>query len=540
MAIAKRAAAGLAVFVVAIVLRAVGVSFGLDFDDPSQAIFDHEVDEETMVVAVRDSLLRGDFHPGRFLYWGSGGFYLYGAADAATLGAIALLSSHGFVEGRDRLAENPSLLFLVHRIVSLIAGGLTVVVVLRVLWRERGAIAAVAGAATLAAGYLHVRLSHFGTLDVLLTLFASLVLDRSLRLAATGRARHLLVAGALVGAATAVKYNGFLLAVPVGLAWLLSRRAPRAERPSFGALFAAGAAAIAVLVALSPHVFFAADDLMHHLGDLSRHRFQFTRVPAALAYHGVNSVWIGFGESATLLALAGAVLLLRDGRRGMTLLLLATSLVLFPVLIPQTAVRYGAPVQVTLALLAGCAVELVSRRTARPRAAAAILVAAAVLPSLARSASFDWLLTRPDTRTDVVRALRDAGARPTDVLAYGFLGLPGPSRTHAPPITQNYLQMVLQLEVLTPDDVRRSPPRFILLERSAIDLMQLPFGWSALEPIVSERYRPVLDLEPRRNGRDPVLFDRDAGQPSLLLPYGRPWQMTRPGPSLVLYERAEG
>jgi dolichyl-phosphate-mannose-protein mannosyltransferase len=136
------------------------------------------------------------------------------------------------------------------RIAAAVAGTITVALIYVLAWRllRRGAdgraatVGAFAAAGLLATDFLHVVQSRIGMLDVFITLFVvaavlAIVLDRDGsrdRRWLLGRPWRL-VAGASLGAATAVKWSGAYVALAViGLviAWELARR--HRERPADG------------------------------------------------------------------------------------------------------------------------------------------------------------------------------------------------------------------------------------------------------------------------------------------------------------------
>jgi len=136
------------------------------------------------------------------------------------------------------------------RIAAAVAGTITVALIYVLAWRllRRGVpgraatVGAFAAAGLLATDFLHVVQSRIGMLDVFITLFVvaaalAIVLDRDrsrYRRWLLGRPWRL-VAGASLGAATAVKWSGAYVALAViGLviAWELARR--HRERPADG------------------------------------------------------------------------------------------------------------------------------------------------------------------------------------------------------------------------------------------------------------------------------------------------------------------
>ncbi|MBM3984484.1 MAG: hypothetical protein FJ296_02145, partial [Planctomycetes bacterium] len=160
----------LAVLAAGLLLRAWQLDFGLDRHDISQSMLVHQQDEADMAQAVLHGILRGVPDPGRFMLWGSANFWLFGLADFVVLGPAALVTGEGWGDVLARLEENPSVLHLVHRGVSLLASLAMLLVLWRLLRREAGERAALAGTALLAAAYLPAREAHFGTLDTTIAL----------------------------------------------------------------------------------------------------------------------------------------------------------------------------------------------------------------------------------------------------------------------------------------------------------------------------------------------------------------------------------
>jgi len=539
----------LLILAVALLLRLDGLSHGLHLDDPMQVELGSQRDERAMAQAVLDGPLSGSADPGIFLHWGSGGFWTFGLLDLSVVGLAALVGSDDLTQ---TWRENPSGILLLHRLASAAAGLLTVLVLLRAAARERGSRTALCAAALLATCYLHVRESHVGSLDVLLTLWITLAWDQSLAWLAARRQdgtsqtagrRHALRAGLALGLATATKTIGALgFGLPL-LAWWLGRPRRGDQRRSHGAnisLLGALLAGAGTLALLSPHLLWALDDVTQLLRENSA-RFAAGPgdLPAALSEHLTNSLGVGLGWVTMALAVVGAAALLAErDRRARCLLWLTLWPCLFLVAFRLTATRYALPLLPGLCLLAAVGIESLTVRlgSLRPRASGwalgALMMAAMALP-LRRSLSFGRLLRAVDTRIDVAATLREAGAQRDDVLAFGLYGLPAmhPGARKAPWVS--FLGMRARQGDAAREGVLAHPPRFMLHERShhALDAK----GWDLFAELVAQRYERVLRLDGRSDRATPALPDETTGNPSFFVPWARPWLMQRPGPALDLY-----
>jgi hypothetical protein len=163
-----RAWGGLAVVLaLALFLRLDGIGYGLDFTRADRTFFTNDTDARGMVIDVRERFLHGDIHPNTFLVRGPAAFHVFGVVDAVAVGAWACFHPQRWSGVLAELHANPSLLHLLHRLVSASAGVLTVLLVFLMMRRELDRTSAWLAALLLAVCYLHVRDSHLGTVDVL-------------------------------------------------------------------------------------------------------------------------------------------------------------------------------------------------------------------------------------------------------------------------------------------------------------------------------------------------------------------------------------
>ena len=154
-------AAGLGLFLVALVLRSVGLSYGLP------AVYNPD---EVAIMARALSFAKGTLNPHNFLY---PTFYFY--VLFAWVGAyVALLLATGRIgsmaAARDLYFTDPSGIYLAGRALSAVSGAATVLALYAFARRVTDGRAAIAATVFLAVAPLHVRDSHYVKHDVFATL----------------------------------------------------------------------------------------------------------------------------------------------------------------------------------------------------------------------------------------------------------------------------------------------------------------------------------------------------------------------------------
>jgi YYY domain-containing protein len=212
--------------------------FGLDFD---QNHFFHP-DER----AIGDAILKLSFHPLQL----NPHFFAYGSLPLYGTKALSALLAE--VSGRDWFASYDGVVH-VGRLLSALAGALTVLLVALVGRRLYGEKAGLLAGLLLALAVLHVQTSHFASTDVALTLFVLLALAASGRLALRARGRDALLAGALTGFALATKASAAPLLLPLAVAVFLACRPARAWRKGALLLTVAGLATLAAFFLGEPY-----------------------------------------------------------------------------------------------------------------------------------------------------------------------------------------------------------------------------------------------------------------------------------------------
>ena len=528
----------------AVYLRFDGIGYGLDFEEPRNAVLNYSADERGMVAAELDGFLTGTMEPGSFLMRGTGGFYIFGLADLTLLGTRALLRDQGLGDLRAELGENPSPLHLIHRSVSALAGVLAVLIMMRICQREFGLEVALLSGAMLAVSYLQVREAHMGTVDVLWALLTLMTVDQALLIARTARRRNYALAGLLAGATTATKYFGVFLGLHLIVAHLAARiRIRRSVQtreqtapPWRLLLLSLGLCPLGFFL-LSTYLVVGWRDLLDtarvQTGTIGAGPSAATALEVLWA-HGRTTFLAGMGEPVFVLALGGLVLgWLRGGPARLVTLfvLLAAPSLLITNIAP---VRFGTAHALLLQIPAALALrELLARL---PRGLAPWIVALVLFPSAARSVCFNRVIKQQDTRSEMMAALDSLEVDRSEVVAIGLYGLPRRHRGHDTPYI-NLVQSILGGGPLTLDAVLRHPPDYLLYDATSDEWDS--FAWESLEPMVASRYVERMRVAASEDPAAARLVVRSGGSPAFMVPFSRPCAVKRPGPILILYERID-
>lgn len=368
--------------------------WGLDYGLPHSLT---RPDEERVVGAAM-SIARGNsLHPGDFMYPGLMKYVAGGVLSAGFHLGRELGWYRGFDDFVDDLTvARPARHFLICRAVSAFFGVLTVFVTYALAARLSGArLVGLLAAWLVAVCYLHARDSHFATVDVTATFFATLTLFFAAGFAGRGGARDLLAAAFSAGLAAGSKYNVGLVAVAVVVAcW----RAPGAEtwRVRLRWVALAGGVAMAGFALAAPYSLLKYRETAEVL-EYVKGKLMAGEGPPALVVHLRESFPGGMGWPFFLAALFGLLQAVRRRRDG-DLVLLAFLGVFFASIAPVRWVvpRYVIPLLPALSALASAACLAPFGRN-RPRAAVA-LAALLGAPTLYATVSYDRLASRPDTR----------------------------------------------------------------------------------------------------------------------------------------------
>jgi 4-amino-4-deoxy-L-arabinose transferase-like glycosyltransferase len=385
------------IVLVAAIVRFWGLAFGLPhtFARP----------DETIIIDVALAFLRGNFRPAFFDYpwlymWSLAGLYLLYYVWGRTTGIF-----HSLADLVASWRVNWVPFFLLPRAMSAAFGIATVLVAFRIarrLWNDTTGLVA---ALFLALAFLHVRDSHFGTTDVMMTcllvLSVSILLDAHL-----SKRRHVFVVAGLVGGlAAATKYNALLLVAPVTASYLVNVVEASDRRKAWldPRLFLYGLPFLATFAIGVP---FLLVDLPKFIDGMQLLRQSMESgsngldLGAGWLHHLEYSLRYGLGLPLLVAGLLGmAVVILREPRIG--ILLFSFPIVYFIVAgsISNLFFRYAIPLVPFLCLAAA---RLVTRFV-RSEALVAVAAVLLVLPSAISTLQFDRIISRTDNRVVVAR-----------------------------------------------------------------------------------------------------------------------------------------
>ena len=368
-----------AVVVGALGLRLWGINFGLP------ALYRPD---EDVTVGRAMGVLHGVFNP-HFADWP----HLYFYVAAAWLAPFRLIG----------LVSDQASGYLGVRVLDALLGTLTVLLVFEFGRRAYGWLAGLLGAAALALAFLHVRDSHFGTLDIPLTLAITAGLYVAYRTLMPRRFRPLLANGIALGIAASLKYNGALLFVGIAAAqWLRARIEEARLMRLAGRLAVIAGIGLVTLVITSPFLLLDPGMTAHGIGYIFQHLGTAT-APSIGWIELSTGLWYGLGPALALMSISGIVWSLRR-REPVDWIVLSFLIVYFLLIGTGRSVffRYADPMIPPLLLLGGRAVadlvDAIAHRGLRQVAVGAAIVLI-VAPALIHDVTYDVLIQQTDTRT---------------------------------------------------------------------------------------------------------------------------------------------
>jgi hypothetical protein len=288
----------------------------------------------------------------------------------------------------------------------------------RLLNRKAGLLAA----AFLAVSVLHLRDSHFFAVDVSMVFFVVLTWLSLFRLAERGDVWAGVLTGLAFGAAILCKYSAAFMGLPMGFAYLLSPRRPRALRPlrAWWPWIALGIVPLAVaaltFVVLDPMAWQYygkfRDDIRTLVTDpltgVTRPLWigQFAGVTHLRLYWFTNLLWWGIGPALEIWSIAGLVWM-ATRRRALMWLAVIVPAVYFLTAGNTIApfVRYAIPLTPMLAVAGGVfGADLIRRARWRPVGLVAVGLVLAV--TAAYAAAYMNIFRQPDSRIAAARYLQ--------------------------------------------------------------------------------------------------------------------------------------
>ena len=425
-AVSRGTAIVVAVCLLALVLRLIGLQYGLP------AVYNPD---EVAIMARALSFATGTLNPHNFLY-PTFYFYVLFAWAGMYLAFVWLTGRVQSLAALQRLYfTDQTGIFTAGRTLGVAAGTATVFLLHRLAGRLTDSRAAIAAAVFLAVAPLHVRDSHYvkhdvpATLAIVVAYLAMTQLWLCQRTEGPQR-RDTILAGAACGVAFSTHYYCIFLAIPLTFA-IASAWRSRGWHEVIRQL-AYGAAASAVLFfALSP--FLLVEPATAWRDITANRQIVIDRAVSAGAFtpavRYAEMLWSdAFGPVVTLVGLAGAVwMLVKAPNRALFLLAFPVPFLVF---IGNTAPasRYLNPVLPFVAIFAAW---LLSTLAARMRARPAVFwsaVAIAAAPGLIASVKGDLFLRQDDTRTLAQRFIESTVPSGSTILIQPYSVALTPSR----------------------------------------------------------------------------------------------------------------
>jgi hypothetical protein len=319
---------------------------------------------------------------------------------------------------------------LLGRSLSAAFGTATIPLVYAISTRLAGRLAGLISAALLAVTVLHLRDSHFFTVDISMVFFCALAWLLALRLAARGDMASAIWAGIALGGALLCKYSGAFMALPIGIAYLVSPRRPTLASPLSAWARWLGLGMVPLVVAVL--TFAVVNPLSWIYFDKFRDDIrtwvtnpllgtwkpiwiaQFADVASPRLYWFTNLMWWGLGPALEIWGLAG-LLWLATRRRALAAVSLAVPIGYYAAAGQTIApmIRYLLPLAPALAVAAGVLSADWLRRP-RLRLVAAVATLLVVSSTALYAGAYMNVFRKPDSRLAAARYIRRAipqGAR---------------------------------------------------------------------------------------------------------------------------------
>lgn len=295
---------------------------------------------------------------------------------------------------------DPSRLFLLARLVTAAAGTVSIAVTYCIGRRLSGRATGILSAWLLALAYLHIRESHFATVDVPALLWSLVSLSFAMRYIDRGERTDIVFCGLFLGLGASTKYSAALFAgAALAAVWLGTTRSHGSARSHRMALLVAVAG-----IAFAAGTPFSILDPASFWRDLSFEGMHYgvghgeteLQAGSGWAYYLTFVLRHGLGPPLLGLGLLGTVLMAFRRTRADLVLLSAMGVYFLVLGAGRTGfVRYAVPLVPLLCVAGG---QLGAAAWQRSRVLGIVLISAAVLPSAKRAVALDQLLGRTDTR----------------------------------------------------------------------------------------------------------------------------------------------
>jgi hypothetical protein len=388
-AVFSRALPWLVIALAALVLRLIGLRYGLP------AVYNPD---EVAIMSRALAFAKGDLNPHNFLYPTFYFYVLFAWEGLTALLAVASGAVASFGAFQREFFVDPTRVFVAGRLLTALLGTATVVAIGVLGARIAGRFVGIAAALVLAVAPLHVLNSHYVKHDVPVTfviVLAYLTYER------VWKGGSLFAAAAVTGVAFATHYYTIFLAIP--LAWAIVHRS-RDGGEAIRRVALAAAICAGVFFLLSPFVLV---EPLTALGDIRANRqIVVDRAVANLGYVASAARYVklllsdAVGIPAAILALVGVIIGARRNPARTAWLLAFTGPFLLFVFSTYPASRYLVPATPFIALFAAIAIESIGKmRWGGRQIVNVLLIVALVATALNESLRADFFIRHTDTRT---------------------------------------------------------------------------------------------------------------------------------------------
>ncbi len=516
--------------VLCILIAAALRAWGLDYGVPHPTV---RPDEERVVGRAYKILATGDFNPVSYAYPGLM-IYLNTLALSAYVLVGRLLGHYDntFDFLFAAVVTDPGLHYLICRAVSVVLGVGTVGVTY-LLGREgyRSQSVGLVAALCVATNYLHVRDSHFATVDIGMGFFVALALLFAVKAARDPSWRNYLLAGLFAGASSAAKYNAGLVILGLGAATALHFFGERGESSiAKASLLARSLFAVCVMVLafamFSPYTIIHYPAALKELGGVREFLYG-DGTARALWVHLKVTFPQGFGWPFYLAGAAGIVRAVWL-RRPTDLVLLAFFVPFFALVSSVSTVfpRYVVPLVPVLAVVVA---EFVVSGLARERRGLVVAAAIALaVPGVWKSIQFDRLISRKDTRVLASEWVAENLPRRSEVLICRGYGAPVINKDRRRPPAFEPLTIPCSAKA-----VQRHKGRFLITHEYHRLWSSPPLGQD-LTDLVEESGRELARFDPfnATTEASPFFYVQDA----FYLPFAGFDAVERGGPLITIWE----
>ena len=385
------------------VLRFWGIDFGMPHDLARP--------DEQHYIGIAFQLLNGGPTTEYFYEYPSLFFYVMAAG---LVGYYALGRLVGVYSGVDdfifQYANDPASLHLMSRGFSAIIGVLTIYGVYKTVRRLfKSEKTGLVGALFMALCYLHVRDSHFGTMDVAMTCLIIASFHFIVKSNDEWSLKNYLLAGLLAGLATSTKYAGLFLIFPICFVHLfkvLEHKMPFFRIFIDKRILGFAAAMILGFLAGTPHFLSEYPKYLYYI--VNRMDLMDTQSPKIAIgwwYHLKFSLWHGLGWGMYVVAFLGIILyFIRDWKRALVFISFPLTYYLFVGKGYVVFLRYVVPVLPFMCMAAAYLVyevyHFLKKRMEYQYVAAlsSVLMVVILYQGCYNLLYFNYLITKKDSR----------------------------------------------------------------------------------------------------------------------------------------------